>query len=102
MFTRHRRREGNSATLLARKPHLREPKTYFVYIMSNLSKTLYTGVTNNLVRRVREHRTGTASGFAAKYRLDRLVYFLSASRMYTMRLNVKNESRAGCGSRRLR
>jgi putative endonuclease len=50
-------------------------KTYFVYIMTNRSKTLYTGVTNNLVRRVREHKMGTGSGFAAKYKLDRLVYF---------------------------
>src|ERR1700752_4150651 len=50
-------------------------KTYFVYIMTNRSKTLYTGVTNNLVRRVREHKMGTGSFFAAKYKLDRLVYF---------------------------
>ena len=52
-----------------------EPRTYFVYIMTNRSKTLYTGVTNNLVRRVREHKTGNGSGFSAKYRLDRLAYF---------------------------
>ncbi|MBZ5679996.1 MAG: GIY-YIG nuclease family protein [Acidobacteriia bacterium] len=51
------------------------PKTYFVYIMSNRSKTLYTGVTNSLVRRVREHKMGLGSCFAAKYKLDRLVYF---------------------------
>ena len=54
---------------------MREPKTYFVYIMANRSKTLYTGVTNSLIRRVHEHKMGTGSGFAAKYRLDRLVYF---------------------------
>ena len=54
---------------------MRSPKTYFVYIMSNRSKTLYTGVTNTLIRRVREHKAGTGSGFAAKYKLDRLVYF---------------------------
>src|SRR5580700_4314433 len=48
---------------------------YFVYIMTNRSKSLYTGVTNNLMRRVREHKTGIASGFTAKYKLDRLVYF---------------------------
>jgi putative endonuclease len=51
------------------------PKTYFVYIMTNRSKTLYTGVTNSLIRRVREHKDGTGSRFAAKYKLDRLVYF---------------------------
>src|SRR5258708_24585338 len=48
---------------------------YFVYIMTNRSKTLYTGVTNNLMRRVGEHKAGTGSGFTAKYKLDRLVYF---------------------------
>ncbi len=53
----------------------REGSMYFVYIMTNRSKTLYTGVTNNLIRRVREHKTGIGSGFTAKYKLDRLVYF---------------------------
>jgi len=48
---------------------------HFVYIMTNRSKTLYTGVTNNLMRRVREHKTGTGSRFTTKYKLDRLVYF---------------------------
>jgi putative endonuclease len=43
--------------------------------MTNRSKTLYTGVTNNLIRRVREHKMGTGSGFAAKYQVNRLVYF---------------------------
>jgi putative endonuclease len=50
-------------------------KTYFVYIMTNRSKTLYTGVTNSLIRRVREHKLGIGSTFAAKYKLDRLAYF---------------------------
>ncbi len=54
---------------------MRSPKTYFVHIRSNRSKTLYTGVTNSLIRRVREHKIGTGSLFAAKYKLDRLVYF---------------------------
>ena len=53
----------------------RPVKTYFVYIVTNRSKTLYTGVTNNLVRRVREHKEGIGSRFALKYKLDRLVYF---------------------------
>jgi putative endonuclease len=54
---------------------MRSPKTYFVYIMTTRSKTLYTGVTNNLIRRVREHKIGTGSSFTAKYKIDRLVYF---------------------------
>lgn len=48
---------------------------YFVYIMTNPTKTLYVGVTNNLLRRVREHKTSIASGFSPKYKLNRLVYF---------------------------
>jgi putative endonuclease len=77
MFIRHRHRHGNSAILEKTDgiPPMHAPRTYFVYIMTNRSKTLYTGVTNNLVRRVREHKTGTGSGFAAKYKLDRLAYF---------------------------
>lgn len=59
----------------AEKPRMRTPKTYFVYIMTNRSKTLYTGVTDNLMRRVREHKLGTGSTFTTKYKLDRLVYF---------------------------
>ena len=43
--------------------------------MTNRSKTLYIGVTNSLVRRVREHKLGIGSSFAAKYKLDRLAYF---------------------------
>jgi putative endonuclease len=52
-----------------------QPKTYFVYIMSNRSKTLYTGVTNSLFRRVRQHKKATGSEFTTRYKLDRLVYF---------------------------
>ncbi len=37
--------------------------------------TLYTGVTNDLMRRVREHRAGTACEFTRRYHFDRLVYF---------------------------
>lgn len=49
-------------------------RTYFVYIMSNGSRTLYTGVTNNLERRVYEHKTGATGGFTAKYRAKWLVW----------------------------
>ena len=58
-----------------RREPAREGTMYFVYIMTNRSRTLYIGVTNNLVRRVREHKTGIGSGFTAKYKLNRLVYF---------------------------
>jgi putative endonuclease len=58
--------------------------------MSNHSKTLYTGVTNNLIRRVREHKTGTESGFTAKYKLGRLVYF---ERFEDVRNAIEREKR---------
>ena len=48
---------------------------YFVYIMTNKSKTLYTGVTNNLQRRVYEHKEKIFKGFTAKYNVTKLVYF---------------------------
>ena len=51
-------------------------KTYFVYIMTNKTKTvLYTGVTNDLDRRLMEHRSGKIKGFTSKYKVTDLVYF---------------------------
>ena len=54
---------------------MRSPKIYFVSLMSNRSKTLYVGVTNSLIRRVREHKLGIGSQFASRYKVDRLVYY---------------------------
>jgi putative endonuclease len=49
---------------------------YWVYILaSGLGETLYIGVTNNLVRRVYEHRMGAVAGFTKTYGIRRLVYF---------------------------
>ena len=50
-------------------------RTYYVYIMSSLSRTLYTGVTNSLERRVAEHRERRPGSFTGRYKIDRLVYF---------------------------
>ncbi len=43
--------------------------------MSNRSKTLYTGMTNNLERRVAEHKTKSIEGFTKKYNITKLVYY---------------------------
>ena len=51
-------------------------KTYFTYIMTNKTdKVLYTGMTNNLMRRVFEHKEGVVEGFTKKYNLKKLVYY---------------------------
>ena len=51
-------------------------KQYFVYILTNKRNgTLYTGVTNNLARRVYEHKHKLLDGFTSKYGLRRLVYY---------------------------
>src|SRR5438552_2531590 len=48
---------------------------YWVYMMSNRSKSIYTGMTNHLRKRVFDHKTGANEGFTSKYKVDRLVYF---------------------------
>lgn len=47
---------------------------YYVYILTNKSNTLYTGVTNNLERRLQEHADKLVPGFTAKYNLNKLIY----------------------------
>jgi len=49
-------------------------RSYYVYIMASLSRTLYTGVTNDLERRVWEHKHGQWPAFTSRYRIHRLVY----------------------------
>jgi putative endonuclease len=48
---------------------------YYVYIMTNQSRTLYTGVTNDLERRVCEHKQRLVPGFTAKYNINMLVWY---------------------------
>jgi putative endonuclease len=51
---------------------------YIVYILTNSYNTvLYTGVTNDLIRRIDEHKNGTGSKFTSHYRVHKLVYFES-------------------------
>ncbi|MCP4612348.1 MAG: GIY-YIG nuclease family protein [Planctomycetes bacterium] len=49
-------------------------KTYYVYIMTNQSRTLYVGMTNNIRRRVWEHKEEHIEGFTSRYNIDTLVY----------------------------
>ena len=50
-------------------------RTYYVYMMSNNSRTLYTGVTNDLMKRVSQHKLKLVSGFTSQYNLTRLVHY---------------------------
>ncbi len=50
-------------------------RTYYVYIMANVARTLYVGVTNDLVRRVFEHKNRLVPGFTSRYGLGALVHF---------------------------
>ena len=50
-------------------------KTYYAYIMVNTSRTIYIGVTNDLERRVWQHKNKSVSGFTAKHGLTNLVYY---------------------------
>ena len=48
---------------------------YYVYLLASRSRVLYIGVTNNLERRLFEHRQRRRPGFTSQYQVDRLIYF---------------------------
>jgi putative endonuclease len=56
---------------------------YYVYLMTNQSKTLYTGVTNDLLRRVYEHKLKSVPGFTEKYNITKLVYYETTTDIYS-------------------
>ena len=55
---------------------------YYVYIMTNSSRTLYIGVINNLLRRIIEHKKGEIKGFTSKYNISILVYYEKGDDVY--------------------
>jgi putative endonuclease len=63
--------------MAARNLHVNRGKTYYVYMLASRSRNLYIGVTNNLKRRVLEHKEGSVPGFTRKYRIHRLIHFES-------------------------
>ena len=72
-------------------------KEYCVYIMTNSRHTvLYTGVTNDLLRRVEEHKTGTGSAFAKKYNVNKLVFYESGD---DINIAIAREKQIKAGSR---
>ena len=92
---------GNLSLSLRRsRRRLRQSKTmkyYWVYIMTNTNNTvLYTGVTNDLERRVAEHKDKKDSSFASKYNVTKLVFYERFDRVYDA---IGAEKRIKSGSR---
>ena len=55
---------------------MKTEKAYYVYITTNITNNvLYIGVTNNLLRRIYEHKNGLVKGFSKKYKTNKLVYY---------------------------
>ena len=71
---------------------------YYVYILTNQNNTvLYTGVTNNLERRVYEHKNKLLKGFTNRYNVDKLVYFETTESIESA---IEREKQIKAGSRR--
>ena len=65
-------------------------KTYYIYILTNKYHSVYyTGVTNNLVRRIYEHKNHLVKGFTNKYNIDKLIYFEETNNIETSILREK-------------
>ncbi|MBW1965658.1 MAG: GIY-YIG nuclease family protein [Deltaproteobacteria bacterium] len=72
-------------------------QTYFVYILTNRNNTtLYTGVTNNLYLRVKQHKSGKGGKFTSKYRITKLVYYEVFENIYDA---INREKQIKGGSR---
>lgn len=72
-------------------------KTYYVYILTNRRRTvLYTGMTNNLNRRLAEHRSGAQSGFMRTYNVHLLMYYETYSDVHAA---IAREKQIKAGSR---
>ena len=73
-------------------------KQYYVYIMTNKHNTvLYTGVTNDLVRRTYEHKEKLVKGFTKKYNVNKLVYYEITDDVYSA---ITREKQIKAGSRK--
>ncbi|MEA1936683.1 MAG: GIY-YIG nuclease family protein [Patescibacteria group bacterium] len=62
---------------------MRKQHCYYVYITSSISKKIYIGVTNNLPRRIYEHKGGLVDGFTKKYKIKKLVYYEETKDIYS-------------------
>ncbi len=72
-------------------------KVYYIYILTNTyNQVLYTGVTNDLKRRVYEHREKLVKGFTYRYNVDKLVYYEMGTDAYEA---ITREKQIKAGSR---
>ena len=62
---------------------MRKQYQYYVYIAGSISKKIYIGVTNNLPRRIYEHKKGLVDGFTKKYKIKKLVYYEETNNIYS-------------------
>ena len=62
-------------TITAKQAVRRFQHCFFVYVLASLSGTLYVGLTDDLRKRMTEHKAGLVDGFTRKYKVDRLMYF---------------------------
>ncbi len=66
---------GTATAPSVRHDELMNERRYYVYIMASRTHVFYVGVTNNIVRRVRQHKEHAHEGFTARYNIDRLVWY---------------------------
>ncbi|OGK25823.1 hypothetical protein A3A46_00210 [Candidatus Roizmanbacteria bacterium RIFCSPLOWO2_01_FULL_37_13] len=73
-------------------------KNYFIYIATNKTNTvLYTGITNNLVKRIYQHKNKIVSSFSSKYNINKLVYY---EVFQDVNDTIKREKQIKAGSRK--
>lgn len=73
-------------------------KQYYIYILTNKNNTvLYTGITNDLVRRVYEHKNKLSEGFSKKYNTEKLVYYETCANSISA---ITREKQIKAGSRK--
>ena len=83
---------------ISRSNLLMRMKNFYIYILTNKNNTvLYVGVTNNLTRRIWEHKSKLIAGFTKKYNVDKLVYYEVLDNLTDA---IKREKQLKAGSRK--
>ena len=78
-----KRRIWPSNTSRSTIENMQTGKQYYVYIITNKSGTLYVGLTNNIKKRVYEHKNKLVEGFTKKYNICKLLYFETFGDIYS-------------------